>query len=152
MKNTPIISSLKNYLSGLLAALLSAVLLFLPADTDNVLLSVKETGFGTDEISGTYCCVTVNMANRTNRTIGKPDYALLEKSSEGEWSLIGKGCIPEEDYWTLIHGRNITEAFYFSVGDSAKLSAGEYRLTVHYSVRGLSSNSDSKSSTVFTIE
>ncbi len=152
MTSTILNPSLKAYLSSILATLISFVFLFLPANTDNVILTVKGSGCGTEELNGsTYCYVNVSMENRTNRTVCKPDYAVLEKESDGEWIYVSKGVIPQEDYWTLGHSGTVGETFYFSLGEITSLNPGEYRITIHYTVKSLSNGSKGQASTVFTV-
>ncbi len=153
MSTTTISPSLKTYLSGIVAFLISVVCLLMPANPDNVSLTVKGNGQGADDFFlDSYCFVTVRMENKTNRTMEKPDYAVLEKESDGQWIHISKGNIPQDDFWTMIHGGETTETFYFFPKSIPALSPGEYRITVHYSVKNLSSKSEGKSSAVFTVE
>ncbi len=153
MSSTTVTPSLKFYLSGIVAFIFSLVCLLLPANPDNVNLTVKGSGQGTDDFfDASYCFITVNMENRTNRTMNKPDYAVLEKENDGQWIFVSRGNIPQEDFWTIMHGGDTTETFYFWPESVPSLSPGEYRITVHYSVKNLSSRSDGKSSAVFTVE
>lgn len=152
MTSTTINPSLKTYLSRVFAVMLTLVCLLLPAKPDNVILSVKGSGCGTEELNGsTYCYVNVSMENRTNRTVCKPDYAVLEKELDGEWIYVSKGVIPQEDYWTLGHSGTIGEAFYFSLGEMTSLNPGEYRITIHYTVKSLSNGSKGQASSEFTV-
>ena len=151
MTTSTITPSLKNYLSGIVAFIISFVCLLLPANPDSVNLTVESYGSGTDDFLDSYCYVTVNMENKTNRTISKPDYAILEKECDGQWFFVGRGNIPQEDFWTMRHGGDTTETFYFWPEKEPPLSPGEYRITVYYSVKNLSSKRDGQAITEFTV-
>ncbi|MBR6567334.1 MAG: hypothetical protein IKK60_01635 [Clostridia bacterium] len=144
--------SIKAFLSGIVAFIISLSCLLLPANPDNVNLDVKGYGSGTDDFFlSSYCYVTVNMENKTNRTMEKPDYAVLEKESDGQWIFVSRGNIPQEDFWTMLHGGDTTETFYFWPESVPPLSPGEYRITVYYSVKSLSAKGDGQASRVFTV-
>ncbi len=150
MTSTPITPSLKFYLSSIVAFIFSALCLLLPANPNNVNLTVTGSGQGTDEFFDTsYCYISVNMENKTFRTMCKPDYAVLEKESDGQWIFVSRGNIPQEDFWTIMHGGDTTETFYFWPESVPPLSPGEYRITVYYSIKSLSLKGES--STVFTV-
>ncbi len=150
MLSTVVKPSLKIYLSSIVTFIFSIVCLLMPADPGNVSLTVTGYGQGTYEDFDTpYCYVSVKMENKTFRTLCKPDYAVLEKEADGEWINMGKGYIPQEDYWTVLHSGDVTEAFYFSLENESDFSPGEYRITVYYSIQSLSEKGESN--TVFIV-
>ena len=152
MTTTAMTRSLKIYLSSIIAFIFSALCLLMPAEPDNVILTVTGNGHGAyEDFDASYCFVSVNMENKTYRTMNKPDYAILEKEADGEWVYIGKGVIPQEDHWTIMHSGDVTEAFYFSLENETVFSHGEYRITIHYTVKSLSGGSEGQASAVFTV-
>ncbi len=138
----PILSSIKHTLSDILIFFITFFHLMLPAQPENLEITLNPVTTESTSIS-------FEIKNKTNRPVGRPTF-YFEKNVDGKWEKAGfKYAIPEYGY-TLTPTATETEGVYIENPES--VTAGEYRLNVFYRVgTGITSSSEHQKTVLFTI-
>ncbi|MBQ3137698.1 MAG: hypothetical protein IJB74_09495 [Clostridia bacterium] len=145
MTNTtlnPALPTLTHTLKSLLVFIITAFHLILPAQPENLEITVNHVTAETQSI-------TFEIKNNTHRPIHKPDFS-FEKKVNGEWKNADLIYFIPEDTYVLPPTGTVTESVHIENPES--VTKGEYRLTVSYRVwSGMDSHSKHQKSVVFTV-
>lgn len=139
---------MKAFISKILAVFMTLISIVLPAEPNNVEFSVHDTTTASTSI--VYTCI-----NNTGRRIGRADTVSVEKNVDGQWQETGIDFGRTEIFYYISPGGSSTDSIFFDPDMSGNnraqyLEAGEYRLTISYSVYGLQAQKG-QASTVFTV-
>lgn len=124
---------MQTVISKILAIIMTLVSIIMPAQPNNVDVSVREVT--TNSAGLTYVCV-----NNTGRKIDRPDIKCLEKYVDGEWEEVDLAYGRTEIAYTVNPGGDCVESVDFGGLDenfefyNFHLETGYYRLTVEYTV------------------
>ncbi len=120
------------FFSSVLAFFMSVFALFLPAQPENVTVSVRPV---TTESAG----ITYEFENNTRRTINRPDVISIEKSDgNGNWQKVNLALGRTDIAYTLRHGASTVDSAEFGdlYGEYEGLEKGEYRINLRYTLQG----------------
>ncbi len=138
----PTLSSLTHTLKSILVFIITAFHLILPAQPENLEITVKPVTAETQSI-------TFEIKNNTHRPINKPDFS-FERKVDGEWKNADFIYFIPEDAYVLYPTGTVTEGVHIENPES--VTKGEYRLMVSYRVwSNMDSQSKHQKSVIFTV-
>jgi len=121
-------------ISKILAVFFTVMSIFLPAQPENVEITIRQV---TTESSS----LSFELTNNTGRMIGRPLVALIEKQDEnGNWQEADVGFGYNEIAYNVYPGQSTTEGIMltnYPEDDFCTLEKGLYRLTVEYPVKSI---------------
>ena len=121
-------------ISKILAVFFTVMSLFLPAQPENVDITVNRVTTKSSSLS-------FELTNNTGRMIGRPHVALIEKQDEnGSWQKYDIGFGYTEISYILYPGQSTSEGIFFTSHpdeDYRSFEEGLYRLTVEYQIKSL---------------
>ena len=121
-------------ISKILAVFFTVMSIFLPAQPENVEITIRQV---TTESSS----LSFELTNNTGRMIGRPLVALIEKQDEnGNWQEADVGFGYNEIAYNVYPGQSTSEGVSLAAlhgNDSYILEKGLYRITVEYPVKSV---------------
>ena len=139
------------FISRILAILMTLVSILMPAKPDNVEVTVKD-------MTTESACITFTCVNNTGRRMDRPEIKMIEKNVDGEWEEVQTGYFMTEIAYYVNPGFSCTESVELCNLDEdfnviyTHLEPGVYRLTVKYGVLNIREElQNDEASCIFTV-